>query len=469
MAADLKKLASEAAALKAAGRLDEAIEAHRRILALSPNSAVAEHNLASALAGAGRWRDAWAHVHGAFAKGGDAPESWLLKARCAQSLQRLDEAEEAYRQALQRRAIYYDAQNELAQLRWMRTGDAGAAASDLDKALKANPADARLIVIKARLLQHAGELAAAYALVAGIGNDPAALTTASQLACDLGDATAAVSRAERAAEIAPNEPVVATTLISAYLAAGEAARAAQTAEALRRRAPNDQHAIALQATAWRLLGDPRYAALYDYEAFVRASSIDTPTGWTDLAAYLSDLAAALARTHAFATHPFHQSIRHGSQTSDILQRNDDPAIAALPTALAGPIARYIEALAPGDDPLRARNLGGYVYQGMWSIRMRAGGFHINHVHPEGWLSSACYIELPASLGPRQGWLQFGEPGIRTTPALAAEHFVEPAPGKLVLFPSYMWHGTVPFTDQGARMTIAFDLGPARLQSGGASG
>src|SRR5262245_23938201 len=127
MAPDPKKLASEAAALKAAGRLEEAIDVHRRILALSPNSAVAEHNLASALASAGRWRDAESHIARAFAKGVDAPESWLLKARCAQSLLRLDEAEDAYRQALKRRLDYYDAQNELAQLRWMRTGDARAA------------------------------------------------------------------------------------------------------------------------------------------------------------------------------------------------------------------------------------------------------------------------------------------------------------------------------------------------------
>lgn len=92
--------------------------------------------------------------------------------------------------------------------------------------------------------------------------------------------------------------------------------------------------------------------------------------------------------------------------------------------------------------------------------MSAGGFHIDHVHPRGWLSSACYVELPNTLPDKQGWLKFGEPGIRTAPKLEPEHFVEPAPGKLVLFPSYMWHGTVPFTDPSIRMTVAFDLASA---------
>jgi hypothetical protein len=30
---------------------------------------------------------------------------------------------------------------------------------------------------------------------------------------------------------------------------------------------------------------------------------------------------------------------------------------------------------------------------------------------------------------------------------------------LALFPSYMWHGTVPFTQGAERLTIAFDLVP----------
>ena len=38
--------------------------------------------------------------------------------------------------------------------------------------------------------------------------------------------------------------------------------------------------------------------------------------------------------------------------------------------------------------------------------------------------------------------------------------VEPAPGRLVLFPSWLWHGTRPFGD-GERLTVAFDVAPPR--------
>ena len=59
----------------------------------------------------------------------------------------------------------------------------------------------------------------------------------------------------------------------------------------------------------------------------------------------------------------------------------------------------------------------------------------------------------------QGILTFGEPGIATSPPLPAEYSVRPEPGMLVLFPSYFWHGTVPFRSSQPRLTVAFDAVP----------
>jgi len=247
------------------------------------------------------------------------------------------------------------------------------------------------------------------------------------------------------------------TLTEALLAAGQAERASDIAGHLRRRWSTNQHAIALQATAWRMLGDPRYRELFDYGAFVWSSLLDVPAGWPSLAAYVADVSRALNALHAFKEHPFNQSLRHGSQAVDILQQSD-PALRALPQALDGPIRRRLGELGRGEDPLRSRNTGDYLFQGMWSVKLRPGGYHVDHVHPQGWLSSACYVETVEPRG-REGWIKFGQPGIRTTPSLEAEHYVEPKPGLLVLFPSYMWHGTVPFTTDEKRLTIAFDVLP----------
>lgn len=463
MAVDPKQMTAQAGALTGASRLEEAVALYRQTIALTPNSVSAEHNLAAALGDAGRWREAETHLRSAFTKGGDAPETWLVTARCQQALGRLDASETAFRNALRRRPAYYDAHRELAQLRWMRTGDLAAALEELERAINSAPADAHLMVLKAQAHEHAGDLSGAWDLLEPLAaNHPNSVMIANyaaQVATEIGADKAAVALAERAVANAPDQTATRITLLTAYLAIGEIARASALAAEVRLLAPDNQHAIALQAVAWRLLGDPRYRALYDYEAFISTTWIDTPTGWLSREAYLSDLSAALHREHRFLTHPFDQSVRHGAQAPDILQL-DHPATRALPEALDRPIRRHIQALGWGADALRSRNAGSYAFQGMWSIRLGAGGFHIDHVHPNGWLSSACYVDVPSNTEGKEGWIRFGKPGVRTTPALEAEHFIEPAPGKLVLFPSYMWHGTIPFCKQSTRMSVAFDLTPA---------
>jgi Flp pilus assembly protein TadD len=78
------------------------------------------------------------------------------------------------------------------------------------------------------------------------------------------------------------------------------------------------------------------------------------------------------------------------------------------------------------------------------------------------ISSAFYIQLPDCMRAgrtAEGILSFGAPGILTTPSLRAELSVRPEVGLLVLFPSYFWHGTLPFHSEQPRLTVAFDAVP----------
>jgi tetratricopeptide (TPR) repeat protein len=459
----------EAHALKAAGRLDEAAERYGEALAAKPASSVAEHNLAACLGDAGRWSEAEPHIRAAFAKGIDAPETWLLLARCDLSLGRLDAADAAFREAIRRRPDMYDAHRELAQLVWMRTGDAASATAEVDRVLASGRRQTALLIVRAQALEFAGRADEAFALIsrlaAEIPGQPSLLIHAAQLATGLGRAEDASRLSAAAYTLAPNDLPAAVTRTEALLAAGDAEQASHIAADMRRTWSVNQHAIALQATAWRILGDARYRELYDYSSLVGAAMLDTPAEWSSLQAYVTDLAVALKELHTFEEHPFNQSLRHGSQAVDILQRSH-PALKALPQALGGPIRRRLAELGKGDDPVRARNRGAYAFQGMWSVRLKPGGYHVDHVHPQGWLSSACYVETVEGAG-REGWIRFGQPGVRTQPPLEAEHYIEPKPGMLVLFPSYMWHGTVPFGGDRRRLTFAFDLvpGPAPLTGG----
>ena len=100
--ADIQALSAHAQALKALRRFDEAIAVYRRAAQVAPRSAIAEHNLAAVLADREDFAEAEEAVRRAFAKGLDASQTWLLLGRALQGLDRFDEAEQAYRQAISR-------------------------------------------------------------------------------------------------------------------------------------------------------------------------------------------------------------------------------------------------------------------------------------------------------------------------------------------------------------------------------
>jgi tetratricopeptide (TPR) repeat protein len=458
-------LAQHAATLKALGRVKEALSVHERAAALYPSSAVAHHNFASTLGDQAQFARAEASALTAFRLGGDAPQTWLVHARALLGQNKLDQAQSAFEQAIRRQPDYIEAHRELAQLIWMRTEDVAAATVVLDRAIQSQPQAHGLSEVKATSLKYAGDAAGAYdtlreALVRH-PNVSSLRVSAAHFASLAGDPQSGLLHAEAAVTLAPGSTGPQVTLAELCLAVGDATRAAAIAEGLLAANPLDQVALAYRATAWRLLGDARYQP--DYDGLVFASRLDTPRGWGHLDGYLADLTASLGGIHAFKTHPLDQSLRHGSQASNLMA-SEDPVIQAFFQAVDGPIRRHLAAMGTSADPVRSRNLGGYDMVGAWSVRLRPGGFHTDHLHPQGWLSSACYIALPDTVQDatrREGWLKFGEPGIATTPHLPPERYVAPEPGLLVLFPSYMWHGTAPFSGDKTRLSIAFDLVPAR--------
>jgi uncharacterized protein (TIGR02466 family) len=251
-------------------------------------------------------------------------------------------------------------------------------------------------------------------------------------------------------------------LATALLRARRPAEAMRILERALAQAPSDQLLLAFLALAYREVGDSRLGGLVDHEKYVRVYDLPPPSSFADAASYNNALGEELIRLHTRRVEPFDQSLRGGTQTMGDLFGERSPAIGALKDRIDAAVADYAAAL-PDDPshPVSARKSDRFEYSGSWSCHLRRGGFHDNHVHHKGWISSAYYVALPeASRESQQGWLKFGESNIALGERDRAERLVQPTVGKLVLFPSYYWHGTVPFASDEARLTVAFDVVPA---------
>ena len=453
-------------ALAALGRGDEAVAFYQGVVARAPADAAASHALAIALQAANRHGEAERTLRRVVSPGRPSAALCYTHARSLTALGEFDRAEAALRECLRAEPQHVGAHGDLARLVWMRTGDAERASTMLDGALRGFPNNDALWAAKAAVLQGAGEPRAAYECLApriGRPQAPPVLLVRAGLAALEFDPAAAVDLASRALRVMPDDTAARTLQVAARLGVGDARAALPVCEGLRAESPDDQYLIALQTTAWRMLGDQRYARLCDYRNLVVPYRFEAPSPWQSLADFLGDLKQSLGKLHERHRHPLlFQSLRHGTETTEDLTRSGDPAIRALFRAFDAPIRDYMARVGHGADPLQRRNRGAYRFNGSWSVHLRASGFHHNHVHPRGWISSACYIDLPDVMRDaqsREGVLTFAEPGILTTPALQAEHEVRPEAGMLVLFPSYFWHGTVPFSGGHTRLTVAFDAVP----------
>jgi tetratricopeptide (TPR) repeat protein len=317
--------------------------------------------------------------------------------------------------------------------------------------------------LAASLLKDAGDPAAAIDLLANRDDDEELLASRAAAHLELDQAERAEALSRKALERAPDHRVSSGHLVTALLMQGRYEDALSVIRELRQLEPDRQHWIAYEATALRHTDPDAYRALVRVDEHVKAFRLPTPQGYASLEQFNDAFLRVLETLHLYRRRPLDQSLRHGTQTPRDLMGIDDPVIQAFRDAVDEPIRAYLDSIGrDGNHPLTARNRGSYRFQGCWSVRLIGQGYHVNHVHPEGWISSAYYVSVPplSDDGRHAGWIKFGEPPFATAPASPPERWVRPESGMLVLFPSFLWHGTGPIDDGAVRVTAPFDAVPA---------
>ena len=219
--------------------------------------------------------------------------------------------------------------------------------------------------------------------------------------------------------------------------------------------PNDIGVWALRSILWRLTENPREEWLHGQEGLYRIIPLHSA------ATVLPAVKAVLHRLHDGSPLPLGQSLRGGTQTRGRLFDRKEPELARLKKAIEASIEQFREHLPAEDSahPLLQHRNAPWAITGSWSVRLSGGDHHTSHIHPQGILSSALYIELPDEMAGSDdlaGALELG----RSPPDLRVDlppiDTFAPREAHLALFPSTMYHGTRPFSG-GPRLTVAFDV------------
>jgi len=454
------------------GDLDAAEAAFRRAMALEPGHRSASINLGAVLRLAGRTDEAIAcfeHIR----KSGDAsPE--LADALVGSLLDdgRLDEAVQLARQTVRKHPDFVAGRVTLANLLWEHGPAAARDDEPFDlfrRALERQPDhhELRAAFIQSLLSARAAEEAVGQIVeLRARADDP-------MLAWMQANALEMLGRREQAGVIyaqlhgdwGRRVPAFLNSHARHLLTAGKWDAAADVASQATLLEPDNQEAWANLATAWRLLADPREHWLCDYDRLVGLVEIESPPGFANQVDFLEALTATLDHRHKARREPIQQSLRGGSQTPGRLFGRPDPLLESARAALVHGVEGWLATLpTDASHPFLMRKTRSVRIGGSWSVKLWSSGNHVNHIHPEGWISSAFYVALPPSIGTssasgQAGCIQFGQPPMELELGLPPRRVIRPEPGKLALFPSYLWHGTVPFEDEQPRLTVAFDMTP----------
>ena len=94
-------------------------------------------------------------------------------------------------------------------------------------------------------------------------------------------------------------------------------------------------------------------------------------------------------------------------------------------------------------------------------RLLKHGYQQPHIHPAGWLSGCFYLKMPKLLKKDEGAINFSLHGY-DYPIVNSDipsYQYSPVEGDLILFPSSLFHKTIPFSSNDERHVIAFDIIP----------
>ena len=152
---------------------------------------------------------------------------------------------------------------------------------------------------------------------------------------------------------------------------------------------------------------------------------------------------------------------NGKQSAGNLFKRPETSFRTLGELVRREFMNYKNKFAGADCELIKSFPSTLEFTSSWYVRMRRGGYVDKHIHEVGWISGAVYLVLPTRENPTDGCFEYGLHGDNYPQK--HDNFpvgvAIPSVGDIVLFPSSLFHRTIPFNSNEERICIAFDLKP----------
>ncbi|HLJ62572.1 MAG TPA: tetratricopeptide repeat protein [Stellaceae bacterium] len=274
-----------------------------------------------------------------------------------------------------------------------------------------------------------------------------------------GHHAAALIAYRKAVALNPSWSLAYSNLANGLLENGHAEEVVTVCDQWLAACPGTIEAIGLKSVALDELGRREEARhLVDLDRFVRVIACDADAGFN--AALVDEVLAHPTLKVPDTSDPRY----HGPHllVSSQLFAGTEGALARLEAIVDTEIKAYLASVAVGDPhhpylvkpPKRWRLIA-------WAAVLDRQGNLWPHIHYDGYVSGVYYPKIPRMEGAHDaGWFELGRPPDRFRYAKAPEvRVIEPVEGRMILFPSYFYHRTVPFAADERRISIAFDAKP----------
>jgi uncharacterized protein (TIGR02466 family) len=443
------------AALANLGKTDEAIKSYRRAIELKPNLAVAHFNLGLALQAQGKLDEAITSYRKAISLEPGFFDAYGSMGTALQAQGKLDEAIAAYRKGL---AIQQEPRGHFNLATALRDqGKLDEAVISYKNALAMNPNYSEAYNNLGETLRDQGNMEEAvrnyhHALVANPNNTAASFNIA-QFLYDAGRYEEAIPHFEKS----QREDWRERTLYCLYKT--------QKYEEFREKLqtmiaePNILPFLAnLSAHYAANFGMPdEYNFCRNPLGFVYHGHINE---LTDNSGLLDDL----LRDVNFAEIAERKQGRlyHGIQSAGNLFKRPEESFRKLGELVRQKVREYGQHFADQDCIYIKEFPQEPEFSSSWYVKMNSGGHLTSHIHETGWLSGVLYLAIPPrEAGSLEGCIEFSMDGDNYPKQHDnfASMVKETRVGDIILFPSSLFHRTIPFSATSERICVAFDIKP----------